>query len=58
MELGNVLIDIRYWMGTLPDCSPEQVNKERNQAADVSSKEALVGLSLYSEFHNVPPFIN
>ncbi|KAG2261177.1 hypothetical protein Bca52824_068256 [Brassica carinata] len=40
MEIDSLLIDIRYWMGLLPDCSLERVNRERNQAADILAKKA------------------
>lgn len=54
VELGNLLSDITYWMSKMPLCSLEQVNRERNQAADILSKKSLDFSSL-SMIFNVPP---
>lgn len=53
-ELGNILNDIRYWITKLPFCSLDQVNRERNQAADLLSKKAYEYDSMYSTF-SIPP---
>ncbi|CAN7092201.1 unnamed protein product, partial [Brassica rapa subsp. narinosa] len=54
MELGNILTDIRYWMSLLPECSLDQINRERNQAADALAKKAKQGNNL-SVFYITPP---
>lgn len=46
--------DIRYWMGLLPECSLDPVNRERNQAADILAKKAKEDVNL-SVIHYVPP---
>lgn len=54
MELGNILTDIRYWMSLLPECSLDQINRERNQAADAIAKKAKHENNL-SVFYISPP---
>ena len=54
MELGNLLVDIRHWMSLLPECSLDQVNRERNQAADILVKKAKEDENL-SIIFSIPP---
>ncbi|KAJ4915771.1 Uncharacterized protein Rs2_01321 [Raphanus sativus] len=56
LELGNLMYDIRYWISRLPQCSLEQVNRERNQAADIISRKALEYDSMFIYYNSVPSF--
>lgn len=54
VQLGNILHDIRHWMSLLPECSLENVNRERNMAADTLSKHAME-YSNYVSLFCIPP---
>lgn len=57
LELGNLMYDIRYWISRLPQCSLEQVNRERNQAADIISRKALEYDSMFIYYNSVPVWL-
>lgn len=54
MELGNLTFDIRHWIRLLPLCSLEQVNREKNQAADCIAKRVSEETEISVVF-NMPP---
>lgn len=53
-KLGTLLYDIHHWMRKLPRASLGHVNRERNAAADMLSRQATKTKFLYQCF-NVPP---
>ncbi|KAG7594029.1 Ribonuclease H domain [Arabidopsis thaliana x Arabidopsis arenosa] len=53
-KLGTLLYDIHHWMRKLPRASLGHVNRERNSAADMLSRQASYMNHLYQSF-NVPP---
>ncbi|ESQ33228.1 hypothetical protein EUTSA_v10005664mg, partial [Eutrema salsugineum] len=46
-EIGILLIDIKHWMGKLPECSLDHTNRERNCVADVLARRVI----FLSTFH-------